>query len=292
MRFRKSSGAGRHEEVEEGESFYISMTDLMVGVVFIFIIMLAYLALNFHKTTESLMAVKDAQTTALLQVADALQPVQAGIQVDRKNHIVCVPGQVLTDAGNVDTAQHCFAYTAQTQVEAAQDRSRLEATADQAAFMTSVGHDLDQGKIVSNANIDNGTLTFNAADLFDGDTVNLSVNGRNVVMRVAATLAARLPCYADGASQATCESTGKMSVVNVVASASFNAFTPQGRAQQALALERSVAFHDALIQVQPVLGQLRNGQGGPALLQVASNGQSVENGNDSQTISIQFQMAQ
>ena len=94
----------RHEEVEEGESFYVSMTDLMVGVVFIFIIMLAYLALNFHKTTENLTSAKDAQTTALLQVADQLQPVQAGIQVDRKNHVVCVPGQVLAASGATDAS--------------------------------------------------------------------------------------------------------------------------------------------------------------------------------------------
>ena len=38
----------RHEEVEEGESFYVSMTDLMVGVVFIFIIMLMAFALNMR----------------------------------------------------------------------------------------------------------------------------------------------------------------------------------------------------------------------------------------------------
>lgn len=282
----------RHEEVEEGESFYVSMTDLMVGVVFIFIIMLAYLALNFHKTTENLTSAKDAQTTALLQVADQLQPVQAGIQVDHKNHVVCVPGQVLVDQGATDTAQHCFAYTAQTAKESSQNRSQLEAAADNAAFMTSVGHDLDQDKIVSNANIDNGTLTFNAADLFDADTANLSANGRNIATKVAQTLSAKLPCYADGAPRNACEATGKMSVVNVVASASFNAFTPEGRARQALALERSVAFHDALIQAQPVLGRLKNGPNGPALLQVVSVGQSVENGDNSQTLSIQFHMDQ
>lgn len=282
----------RSEELEEGESFYVSMTDMMVGVVFIFIIMLAYLALNFHKTTEKLTSAKDAQTTALLQVANALQPQQATIQVDRTNHVVCVPGQVLADTGATDTAQHCFAYTAQTTKESAQNRSQLEAAADNAAFMTAVGHDLDQDKIVSNANIDNGTLTFNAADLFDGNTANLSANGRNVVAHVAASLASKLPCYADGAPKSNCEATGKMSVVNVVASASFNAFTPEGRAQQALALERSVVFHDALIAAQPVLGQLHNGADGPALLQVASNGQSVENGDNSQTISIQFHMDQ
>jgi len=38
MRFRHR----RTHELEEGESYYVSMTDMMVGVVFIFIIMLSH----------------------------------------------------------------------------------------------------------------------------------------------------------------------------------------------------------------------------------------------------------
>ncbi len=44
----------RAEELEEGESYYVSMTDMMVGVVFIFIIMLSYFALQYRQTTVSL----------------------------------------------------------------------------------------------------------------------------------------------------------------------------------------------------------------------------------------------
>ncbi|MFT3997365.1 MAG: hypothetical protein QM667_08155 [Asticcacaulis sp.] len=65
MRFRHR----RADELEEGESYYVSMTDLMVGVLFIFIIMLAYFALHFRDTTAELTSAKDAQTTALLKVA-------------------------------------------------------------------------------------------------------------------------------------------------------------------------------------------------------------------------------
>ncbi|MDI7774589.1 hypothetical protein [Asticcacaulis sp. EMRT-3] len=282
----------RAKELEEGESYYVSMTDMMVGVVFIFIIMLAYFALNFHKSTEMLTSAKDAQTTALLQVADALKSQQATIQIDHKNHVVCVPGQVLADDGVNDPDPHCFAYTAQTPKESSQSSASLSTAADNAAFMTSVGDDIDKDKIPANTNIDTGTLTFTADQLFENGSTTLSANGQSIAGKVAATLAARLPCYASGAPATNCETSGKMSVVNIVASSSFNAFTPEGRAQQALALERSVAFHDALIADQPVLGKLRAGPNGPALLQVASVGQSVEGGNDSQSLSVQFHMAQ
>jgi hypothetical protein len=88
-----------------------------------------------------------------------------------------------------------------------------------------------------------------------------------------------------------------MSVVNVTAQAGFDAFSEEGRKAAALALQRSVAFHQALTAAQPVLAQLRSapGPGAQPLLRVASYGQSemvTPPAGGGQTISIQFQMAQ
>jgi hypothetical protein len=44
---------GRTVDVEEGESYYVSMTDMMVGVIFIFIIMLSYFAFEFARPPPS-----------------------------------------------------------------------------------------------------------------------------------------------------------------------------------------------------------------------------------------------
>jgi hypothetical protein len=57
-----------------------------------------------------------------------------------------------------------------------------------------------------------------------------------------------------------------------------------------------VAFHDAVVKLQPVLGQLRTADAGAGqpLLQVASWGQSQQAlpaGNGSQTLIIAFDMA-
>ncbi len=68
MKFRHR----RSHEVEEGESYYISMTDMMVGVVFIFIIMLSYFALQFHAATSALTQTTSATAAAAAQ-ADAGQ---------------------------------------------------------------------------------------------------------------------------------------------------------------------------------------------------------------------------
>ena len=45
-------GLSTSEHVEEDENYFISMTDMMVGVLFIFLIMLMLFALNFRKQTD------------------------------------------------------------------------------------------------------------------------------------------------------------------------------------------------------------------------------------------------
>ena len=47
-------GVVRRKPPEEGESYFMSMTDMMVGLLLIFIILLAYFALNLQTKTEEL----------------------------------------------------------------------------------------------------------------------------------------------------------------------------------------------------------------------------------------------
>ncbi len=61
---------------DEGENYFVAMTDMMVGVLFIFILMLMAFALDFRRTT-------DKQEDALLvaqQVAAKLDTLQADMQ--------------------------------------------------------------------------------------------------------------------------------------------------------------------------------------------------------------------
>lgn len=296
MRFRHR----RSDELEEGESYYISMTDMMVGVLFIFIIMLSFFALNYRTTTATLTSAKDAQTTVLLQMATALERREVSLEIDHKAHIVCIPGSALADAGASDDGRHCFAFSSSAASPAASENPAAQlAEADKAAFMSSVGTAMDSAGIPVRTSIDNGTLSFEADQLFAHGTAMLTPQGQQIAQKVATTLAAQLPCFAYGvAAQGNCQNDGKMAMVNIASSIRFDAFTAEGRAAQALALERSVAFHDALIAAQPSLGQLRTepeGQAGEQrLLQVSSFGQSNSSAGPAgagETISIQFRMA-
>ena len=281
-------------EGDDGDSYYVSMTDMMIGVVFIFIIMLAYFALQFRSTTAALTGAKDAQTTALLQVATALQPKTINAEIDEKAHVLCVPGAAL---GAEDSARHCFAYS--------ETAPRLRATPEdrvKAARATVIGQlesDLESAKLPATGSAADGRLIFPADQIFLPNTTTLSPGGQVIAQKIAAILAQRLPCYAYGAAApANCDGQeGKMARANIIGSASFDAFTENGRAQAALALQRSVAFHDVLIKLQPVLGQLRTAPpeqgGGQPLLQVASVGQSqaaLAPDNGSQAVVIAFDM--
>jgi chemotaxis protein MotB len=53
------------EQVEESENYFVSMTDMMVGMLFIFIIMLMVFALNYRKGDEDSKRIKDCLTDLL-----------------------------------------------------------------------------------------------------------------------------------------------------------------------------------------------------------------------------------
>jgi hypothetical protein len=285
----------RVADVEEGESYYVSMTDMMVGVIFIFIIMLSYFALQFRSTTAALTNAKHPETAALLQTAGDLQPRRADVEVDYKANVLCVPETLLSakdDASSSD--KRCFSFDpigkATTSVAIAEAQRELM------AFIDSDLH--DAGTPIS-GDTSGGSLTFKAEQLFTQGTADLSPDGLRIASQVAQTLARRLPCLAYGAASDDCASGDhKLSVVNVLSQTNLDAFTPEGQHAASLALQRSAAFHQALTAAQPVLASLRNapaGQpGSQPLLRVASVGQSQEGASragEDQTVSIQFSMA-
>ncbi len=286
---------GRTVDVEEGESYYVSMTDMMVGVIFIFIIMLSYFAFEFRSSTAKLTSARHPETAALLQTAANLTPKTADIEIDYKAQVLCVPETVLSDTGQGATGERrCFAFSppkAGAPTTSAADSQRL--------LMQSLDADLRDMKVALAGDPSNGLLAFRADQLFTPGTATLSADGRRIAGDVAQVLMKRLPCLGYGvAAGAGCEDAGpKLAVVNVVAQTNLDAFSAEGQQAASLALQRAAAFHQALTAAQPSLGALRNAPpsqpGSQPLLRVASMGQSQEGASkvgDDQTVSIQFLM--
>ena len=277
----------RSHDSEEGESYYVSMTDMMVGVLFIFIIMLSYFALQYRANTAAITTAKDSATVALIQVAGPMQAKAAQIEVNPTKMIVCIPGDVLV-AGEApgDANRHCFSYS---NTVAADE----QAAAAQAALVSAMSTDLGSAPIANSANNGKGTLTFPASQLFVEGTSELTPEGQKTVAEVAAELMKNLPCYGYGTPAAgACPGTGKLAAIFVLAQVRFNAFTPDGRATEDLAVTRAVAFHDAVAKARPDLGNMRTIGSDKALLRVATSALSTESGsgNNGGTISIRFQM--
>lgn len=197
---------------EEGESYFVSMTDMMVGVIFIFIILLSFFALQYRSTTASLIEAKDAQTALLLKSATDLKRENANIEIDRSHHVLCLAARVLVPA---DTGRRCFAYTgaptAPPQV--------VPKAFDLGTF---VATDL-AGVPVQQSTSTN--VQFSADRIFLPGSDTLSGEGQSVAARLAQSLAARLPCLSYGAPSTSGCSGTKLSGVIVESSASFDAFT-------------------------------------------------------------------
>jgi len=287
---------GRTVDVEEGESYYVSMTDMMVGVIFIFIIMLSYFAFEFRSTTAKLTTAKHPETAALLQTAANLTPKTADIEIDYKAQVLCMREATLSETGAGAAGQRrCFAFSPPTQASA-QTVSAVDA---QKLLMQGLDADLRDANAPITGDPSSGSLNFRADQLFVAGSADLSPDGRRIAGEVAQSLMRRLPCLGFGVPAGSdCADGAKLAVVNVTSQTNLDAFSAEGQQAAALALQRAAAFHRALTAAQPSLAALRNappGQpGSQPLLRVASLGQSQEGASkvgDDQTVSIQFQMA-
>lgn len=90
----------RRRPHEEGESYFMSMTDMMVGLLLIFIILLVYLALNFKERTAELAGGKETRTEALEALEASLLARGVRVSIDRQNGVLRLPEDVLFESGD------------------------------------------------------------------------------------------------------------------------------------------------------------------------------------------------
>jgi chemotaxis protein MotB len=88
-----------HESEVDEENYFVSMTDMMVGLVFIFIIMLMYFAVQFQDVTDQLTGANKERTKILRQIEQALRKEGIQVKLDEKNGILRLPEAILFDSG-------------------------------------------------------------------------------------------------------------------------------------------------------------------------------------------------
>ena len=90
----------------EDESYFVSMTDLMVGMLFVFIIMLMAFALNLKQqqtnlrhTTDALTQANIARTKMLEDIKESLKQRGVKVEVDAENGVLRLPEELLFSTG-------------------------------------------------------------------------------------------------------------------------------------------------------------------------------------------------
>lgn len=92
-------GVVRRKPPEEGESYFMSMTDMMVGLLLIFIILLAYFALNLQTKTEELTGANRTRAEILNDLQQSLKDRGLQVEIDTKTGVLRLPDDVLFDKG-------------------------------------------------------------------------------------------------------------------------------------------------------------------------------------------------
>src|ERR1700743_2877308 len=78
------------------------MTDIMVGVVFIFIIMLMYFVLEFRDVTQQLVGADQTRTEILEKLQSTLKAKGGDVTIDTQNGCLRLPDAILFDRGQAD----------------------------------------------------------------------------------------------------------------------------------------------------------------------------------------------
>lgn len=104
--------ASEHIHGTEDESYFVSMTDLMVGMLFVFIIMLMAFALNlknqqqsYEQTNEALTRANATRTAILQEVQRQLQDRGVSVIIDVENGVLRLPEKLLFARGEFQLQQ-------------------------------------------------------------------------------------------------------------------------------------------------------------------------------------------
>ncbi len=97
-----SRGVRSKRHNEEEESYFISMADMMVGLLFIFIILLLYFAMEFRHTTDALSGANGTRSKMLVQLKKELAAHGiTKVEIDTENGVLSLHDDIL-----FDTAQY------------------------------------------------------------------------------------------------------------------------------------------------------------------------------------------
>ncbi len=227
-------GGRRQRHEEESESYFISMSDLMAGVLFLFIIMLTNFALLIHSAPPGKAQGSGTSTSAQTARVEALKLEQARREA----------------------------------AEASNRPGSAPPPDARAAALLAMGDYLKARRIDVTVDLANGALRFPNTSLFAGTGV--SGTGQQALAATAEALRQVLPCFADVGlpKPSTCpKGVGRIGAVFIEG----HSDTGSPLDWSSSVAQGSAAFQ-GLMQAQPDLQKLQSAAGGQSIVSVSGYG--------------------
>lgn len=187
------------EEEDGGEGYFASISDLMVGVLFVFLLMLTVFALNFHDAEQAQTVERARYEQKVRELAGAReeaarqqqQALIATAEAERERQEAQRQAEAAARKEAENTHLRDLLRRAATQLtrdieDRAEARRRLLATVEQALQQRGVRVYLDQRS---------GILRLSGDLLFQTGSATLGNDARHTVQILADVLAQTLPCY-------------------------------------------------------------------------------------------------
>jgi len=179
--------AGNGAAVGQDESYLVSVSDLMVGLLFLFIIILMAFALNFRSAEDA----AEATLAELVVERDRLARDRAELAMDRdrllaeRDRLAVITGRLL-----------------------ARDTERAELLMRIKAALAERGLEVE-------VDLENGILRLPESLLFGSNEAELSATGEAAIVILGEVLAELLPCYVGAAARRPCAG-GPLDVLEAV----------------------------------------------------------------------------
>lgn len=77
------------------ESYFASFTDMLVGIIFIFIILLMLMANNFQQTTDSVTQINESRDKILKEIERSLKESGVAVTIDTEQGVLRLPENIL-----------------------------------------------------------------------------------------------------------------------------------------------------------------------------------------------------
>jgi chemotaxis protein MotB len=267
-------------EEGEGDSYLASLSDLMVGMLFIFIIMLMAFALTYRSAQDTS---EDKSAQLQTQLQKEQQAEQEAHEAEKRAELQAKEAQ---DAKKKAEDELARARALSSQRDA--ERRQLKAQNDFLARAQSVLTESDQIRrsmlrrlrdalLAEGVQVaideDNGILRLPDEILFNSGESVLQSGGVAKLQRLASVLLAVVPCYAhsDFQPSETCPQDAKP-ILEALYIEGHTDDVPIAKGNWALSTERAVHTFEAMIQSEPSLSKVRNGSGA-SLLGVSGYGE-------------------